>query len=92
MNVETLIVTVQIFCKFLYWVLFIRAIMSWFPISYSNPINVVIRNLTEPILSPIRAMLYKSPIGGTMLDFSIIIAFLFISIAEVIIVQILLSI
>ena len=33
---------------------FIRSIMSWFPISPYNPIRVALDQLTEPVLGPLR--------------------------------------
>jgi len=56
----------------------IRVLMSWFPIDRNNPFVKIIYTLTEPILAPIRKMLFNSPLGGQgmMLDFSPIIAML----------------
>ena len=46
-------------------IIIIRAVISWFPIDYNHPINVVLRNLTDPVLKPIRKLI---PMGG--IDFS----------------------
>ena len=41
----------------LVWVLtiamFIRAIMSWFPVSHTNPIYQLVHTITDPILKPL---------------------------------------
>ena len=34
--------------------IFIRSILTWFPISPNNPIKVALDQLTEPVLGPIR--------------------------------------
>ncbi len=59
--------------------IFIRSILSWFPISPYNPIKVALDQLTEPVLGPIRR--YMPRFG--MLDLSpmitiIVIMFLII--------------
>lgn len=53
----------------------ISCVLSWFPMG-NNAFTNFVAATTEPILKPIRNMLYKSPLGGPgmMLDFSPIIA------------------
>jgi len=59
--------------------IFIRVIMSWIAIDPSNPIFVVIREITEPILAPIRQFMPR--IG--MIDLSPMVAsFLLFLIAQ----------
>lgn len=53
----------------LFWVLIIRAILSWVSQGY-NPIEQVLGQLTEPLLAPIRRII--PPIGG--LDLSVLVA------------------
>ena len=49
---------------------FIRAILSWFPnIDPRNPLIDLLYQVTEPILSPIRSLMPR-----TMIDFSPMIA------------------
>ena len=55
-----------------------RVIISWLPISSENPIVVVLYQVTEPILGPIRAVLPR--LG--MLDFSPIVAILLIVVIQ----------
>ncbi len=54
-----------------YWLILIRALISWVSPDPSNPIVQFLYRTTEPILSPIRRML--PPMG---IDISPIIAFL----------------
>lgn len=55
----------------LFWVMIIRAILSWVSQGRS-PIEYVLYQLTEPLLTPIRRII--PPIGG--LDLSILVAFI----------------
>ncbi|GAA4875533.1 YggT family protein [Ferrimonas pelagia] len=52
----------------LFWMLLIRAILSWVSQGH-NPVEAVLHQLTEPLLSPIRRVL--PPMGG--LDFSMLV-------------------
>ena len=52
----------------LFWVLIIRALLSWVSQGY-NPIEAVFHQLTEPMLRPIRKVI--PPLGG--LDLSILV-------------------
>jgi len=53
----------------------IRALLSWFPIDYYNPLVVALRNITEPVLRPIRRLI---PMRG--IDFSPFIAIIILEI------------
>ena len=79
MNI-VLIQSISLFANILYFLVLIRVILSWIPISRDNSIVNLLYALTEPILAPIRALISKSPLGGPgmMLDFSPIIAWLLI--------------
>lgn len=63
-----LVVLKEIF-SLLFWVLIIRALLSWFS-QGNNPMELVLHQLTEPFLAPIRKIL--PPMGG--LDLSVVIA------------------
>jgi YggT family protein len=52
----------------LFWVLVIRAILSWFSQGY-NPVEAMLHQITEPLLAPVRKIL--PPIGG--LDLSVLV-------------------
>ena len=65
-----LIQTVNTFFKLLEFLILARVILSWIHIGRNNSIVQLLYTLTEPILSPIRSLLDKSPLGGMMLDFS----------------------
>lgn len=66
----TIVVFKEIF-SLLFWVLVIRALLSWFSQGY-NPVELVLHQLTEPLLAPIRKII--PPMGG--LDLSVLVALL----------------
>lgn len=81
--------------------IFVRAILSWFPEPKSEPLRQIYygalklaHTLTDPITGPIRKLLQNSPLGGPgmMLDFSPIIAFFLINFARNILINIVISI
>lgn len=60
-------------------ILLVRCIMSFF--AY-NEFYKFLCKITEPVLSPIRNFLRKSPIGSGMFDFSPVVAILLIGVVE----------
>ncbi|OPZ86039.1 MAG: YGGT family protein [Firmicutes bacterium ADurb.Bin419] len=64
--------------------LVIRAVLSWIPnISRDNPLIVILNQVTEPILTPVRAMVEKSSFGrNSMIDISPLIVFLIIEVVR----------
>lgn len=54
--------------KIVFWVLILRAILSWISRGY-NPIEAVMIQLTEPLLAPVRRLI--PPMGG--LDLSMLV-------------------
>ena len=66
-----------IFYRILSYSIFGICIVSWLPISRDNPIVRALQAITDPILSPIRRLIARSPLGDAMIiDFSPIIAYL----------------
>ena len=74
-------------------ILFARVLLSWFPIARESAIVRLLFNITEPVLSPIRNMLQKSPLGGPgmIIDFSPIIAFILIHFIQMLLIHNLLA-
>jgi YggT family protein len=63
-------------------ILFVRAILSWFPYSESSPLNGVRRviyAITEPVLAPFRRLI--PPIG--MIDISFLVAMIVVQLIVV---------
>ena len=74
--------SIDTFFRLLYFLIFIRIIMSWIPGASQSGIGNLLYSLTEPILGPVRHWMDKSPIGGgMMLDFSPVIALFIMNIA-----------
>jgi len=86
-----LIQTVNTFFKLLEFLILARVILSWIPIGRNNTLVQVLYALTEPILSPIRSLLDKSPLGGMMLDFSAWFAMILLYFIQMIVVNIFLG-
>ena len=53
----------SILVQVLSFAVFIRAILSWFPIKPDNPLVVILFQITEPILAPLRKVV---PMIGMM--------------------------
>jgi YggT family protein len=71
-------------------VIFVRVILSWFPISPDSALASVYRfvyGVTEPVLGPIRRVMPGVGVGGMGLDFSPIIVLLLLQIIVIPIVQ-----
>jgi YggT family protein len=68
----------------LWWVIVIRALLSWVSPDPFNPIVRLIEGVSEPLLAPIRQMLPPWKIG---LDISPIIALMFLYFMRVFLVQ-----
>ncbi|MCL2564470.1 MAG: YggT family protein [Defluviitaleaceae bacterium] len=73
---ELLYYVVFWFSRVLIAAIFIRVIFSWLPFRAPE----ILFQITEPILSPVRRMFQKSPLGGSMIDFSPIISLFLIQI------------
>lgn len=56
-----------------------RAVISWFDPTFRNPISRLLRDVTEPILAPIRAII---PSAGGMIDLSPMVAIIIIWILQ----------
>lgn len=66
----------------LFWMLILRAILSWVSQGH-NPIEMVMAQLTEPLLSPIRRIL--PPMGG--LDLSLLVMMIILNFVNILLAQ-----
>lgn len=73
---------VNIILTVLYWLILVRALISWVSPDPYNPIVRFLYQVTEPILEPIRRFL---PMSG--IDFSPLVAFLAIFVLRSFLVQ-----
>ena len=82
--VPLLIIGVQYFAsialQLVFWILIIRAILSWFS-QGGNPLEIVLHQLTEPLLQPVRRVI--PAIGG--LDLSVLVVLIGIQFLRILI-------
>lgn len=64
------------FIQVLMFLMFARAISSWFVRDLSNPIVRFLYEVTEPLVSPVRHLLQRLGLSGGMIDFSFMITYL----------------
>lgn len=69
--ISGLVILITAVFKLLFWVLILRAILSWVSRGH-NPIEAVMIQLTEPLLAPVRR--FVPPMGG--LDLSMLVVLL----------------
>lgn len=87
-----LIETISIVFSIIDFVLLIRIILSWIPISRNTFVNLIY-SLTEPLLYPIRKLLNKSPLSdGLMIDFSPVVLVIILSFIEKFLISIIVTI
>lgn len=73
-----------------WWILLVRALISWVNPDPYNPIVVFLQRATEPVLEPIRRLVPPERLGG--IDLSPLIAMLAIIFIRIFLVQSLLEI
>ena len=76
---------IQFIFQVIYFSLFIRVALSWFPHDRYHPVISFLYSFTDPILDPFKQLMPR----GMMIDFSPIIAFFALGIIEKIIYRIL---
>ena len=81
---------VFMFAWFLRIAIFARVLLSWLPLNFNRNgiVFTIVHGITDPIISPVRKMIERSPLGGPgmMLDFSPVVTFLLIHVLADIIV------
>jgi len=82
-------VAIYYFLQVVTYLIFGRAMLSLFIRDPQNPIMKILVALTEPIIVPIRAFLFKMKIGGNMVDFSPLAALILVQILMAIVFAIL---
>lgn len=79
MFIQFLLYFVSVLFDILFWAIIARALLSWFPIRPGNPfypLAVILHQITEPILAPIRRVI---PMIG-MFDITPIVALVLIQV------------
>ncbi|WP_372881064.1 YggT family protein [Psychromonas sp.] len=78
--ISGLVILITAVFKLLFWVLILRAILSWISRGH-NPIEAVMIQLTEPLLAPVRRFI--PPIGG--LDLSMLVVLIGLQFLEMLV-------
>ena len=74
-NIIYVILQVELFLMFL------RAILSWFPLSQDNPIEEFLYRVTEPFIYPVRAIIERfDALNSLPIDISFFVSFILLSI------------
>ena len=73
----------DILLSIMYWLMLIRALISWVNPDPSNVIVQFLHKATEPILVPIRRMMPRT----SRVDFSVLVAFIIIVFVKAFVVQ-----
>lgn len=81
-----LFITLKEAMSLLFWVLIIRAILSWFS-QGRNPMEYVLHQLTEPLLAPVRKII--PPMGG--LDLSVLVVLIALQFLQILLQSLTLS-
>ncbi|MDP4529646.1 YggT family protein [Alkalimonas delamerensis] len=82
--VAGVLVLVKESLSLMFWILVIRAILSWFS-QGRNPIEQVLHQLTDPLLRPIRRVI--PPMGG--LDLSVLVALIALQFIQILLADVL---
>ncbi len=75
-------------CTILYWLIFARIVLSWFPVDPYSSVAQFLHQVTEPLLEPLR----RIPLRIGMMDLTPLLAFFTIYVANRILVTVLLRI
>ena len=77
---QIVVTIVSLLLRMLEALLFLRAILSWFPLNPDSPVMQFVTVTTEPLLMPVRTLLYRLFPGlrNFPFDISFIIVFLLI--------------
>jgi YggT family protein len=51
--------TLDILFEVMFWLILARVLMSWLPIGKGGKISALIYQLTDPIITPVRAIIYS---------------------------------
>ncbi len=70
-------------CQILYWLLFARIVISWFPVDPYHSVVQFLYQVTDPILLPLRRL----PLQIGMLDLTPLVAFFLLQFANRVLVR-----
>ena len=72
---------IHLFLTVVLFLMFIRAILSWFPLSQGNPIETFVIAVTEPFIIPVRLIIDMFDLLSSLpIDISFFISFIGLSV------------
>ncbi|MBQ7821601.1 MAG: YggT family protein [Clostridia bacterium] len=72
---------IDVFLSVVLFMMLLRAIMSWLPLSQDNPIEEFLFRVTEPFIFPVRAIVERfESLSSLPIDISFFISFILLSI------------
>lgn len=81
----TIYIAIRYLIKLLELAIFITVIVSWLPVRKDNWFIMLLYQITEPIMAPIRSMLRKSSfMNNLMIDLSPVVAILLLELVNTI--------
>jgi len=88
----TIYKTIDILLAVIEYAILARVIISWLPVPRNNRLILLLYQVTDPILVPVRNIISKSAFGKNMMfDFSPVVAFILIGIVRNLLVKFLFS-
>lgn len=72
---------IDVLATLLTFAIIVRAILSWFPLSGSNPLVAIVYQITEPVLAPLRRVIPR--IG--MMDITPMVAIILLQVITVLV-------
>ncbi len=79
----TIYKTIDILLAVIEYAILARVIISWLPVPRNNRLILLLYQVTDPILVPVRNIISKSAFGKNMMfDFSPVVAFILIGIVR----------
>lgn len=72
---------IHVFLTAVLFMMFARAILSWFPLSNDNPLEEFLYRVTEPFVMPVRAIIERfEALDSLPIDISFFISFILLSV------------
>lgn len=83
-NITVIIRALIALIRIIQWLILIRAVISWLPMNAAGPIYVLLSQLTEPVVGPVRSVMERLPsIGEIPIDFSPLVAYFLLGVVSV---------
>lgn len=85
----TIIRALNIFFDILVWAIILRSLLSFIIRDFSNPIVAFLNKFVDPLVEPFRVLLHKLKVDTGMIDFSPLLAIIFLRVLNSLIIGLL---